>query len=301
MGQFHIAVFLCSRSVLSSLFLVPIIFLGLVFLSVEFSSAQEDEGTVELCTPASTVIIASDGGVVDISALDESEVARVTGAKGSTDSIIAELKKLCGFSSFILLDGNGSSGSNNSRAISQRVSDKVTDPVADAMLEACNSSVAILEVRKDDICVDVPECGVDQGFVWTDDNGYLWSGGYGYLWSGIYITPDTKASPWLEGKASPWLEGRASPWLEGRSNPWFDQKASPWLELNASPWISLNNVCIDDLGYLWSGNYGYLWSGSYGYLWSGAYGYLWSGVYNPSSNDSKASPWLENSGVPWVD
>lgn len=233
----------------------PIVLLLLVLIPIEFSSAQEGRDTVEICSPASTVVIATDGGVVDISALDESEVARVVGAKGSTDSIVAELKDVCGFTSFVLIDGNGSQGTNSASAIGTRSSDKYTDPVADAILDACNYSVAIVEVQQDDICVDIPACGDDRGFVWSDNNGYLWSGDRGYLWSG----------------------NRGYLWSGARGYLWSGVRANPGLESNSNPWFDVHDACIDDQGYLWSGDRGYLWSGDRGYLWSGVRGYLWSG------------------------
>ena len=174
-------------------------------IPIDFSSAQEDETTVEICSPASTVIIATDVGLVDISALDESEVVRVAGAKGSAERVVSELKEACGFTSFVLVDGNGSQGPAGASVVSVRASDKYIDPLSAALLEACNSSVAIVEVQKDDICLDVtvPVCNDEQKaspWLEDDDRGYLWSGDRGYLWSGL----------------------RASPWLENRSNPWFD-------------------------------------------------------------------------------
>jgi hypothetical protein len=173
----------------SILFAVPFMFLFLIVSPIEFSSAQEDEATVEVCRPASTVIIATDGGVVDLSALDESEVARVSGAKGSTENVISELKEECGFASFVLVDGDGSQGSNGASALSLRSSDKYTDPLSDAILEAYNYSVAVVEVQKDDIFaeVNVPVCTDDQKaspWLEEDDRGFLWSGARGYLWSG---------------------------------------------------------------------------------------------------------------------
>ena len=298
MGQVHVAVQLYSRNAVSLFFLVPILFLALVVLPIEFSNAQED--AVEICRPASSIVIATDGGVVDISALDESEVAIVTGAKGSTDSIVAELKEECGFKSFVLVDGNGSQGSNAISAIGGRGLDKFLDPVSQAMLDACNSSVAIVEVQKDDVCVDVPVCGDDRAHPWLDKEGVPWVDKDGVPWVDKDGVPwvDNRGVPWVDNRGVPWVDNRGVPWVDNRAHPWLDQKASPWLELNASPGISLSDVCIDDFGYLWSGAYGYLWSGAYGYLWSGGYGYLWSGGYTGETN---ASPWLEKNGVPWVD
>lgn len=251
----------------SILFVVPFMFLLFILIPIEFSSAQEDETTIEICSPASTLIIATDGGLVDISALDESEVARVTGAKGSAESVVAELKEACGFTSFVLVDGNGngSQGPAEASAVSVRASDKYIDPLSAALIEACNYSVAIVEVQKEDVCagVSVPAC-----------------------------TGDKKASPWLEVDednreylwyrlgASPWLEkdDRGFVWSDLRASPWLEANASPWLEANASPWISNRELCIDDQGYLWSNLNGYFWSNLNGYLWSNLNGYLWSNL-----------------------
>ena len=181
----------------SILFAVPLMFVLLIVIPIEFSSAQEDEVTIEVCSPTSTVVIATDGGVVDLSTLDESEVARISGAKGSAESIVAELQEVRGFTSFVLVDGDGSQEPSTVSAVSVRASDKYTDPLSDALLKACNSSVAIVEVQKDDICaeVNVPVCTDDQKaspWLEDDDRGYLWTGDRGYLWRGV------RASPWLE-------------------------------------------------------------------------------------------------------
>lgn len=263
-------------------------FLLLVAFPMEFSSAQEDGVTIKVCRPSSAVVIATDGGVVDLSALDESGVARVSGAKGTTENVISELKKECGFTSFVLLEGAGSQASDGTSAVSLRASDKYIDPTTEAILDACNYSVAIVEVQKEDVCtgVSVPVC-----------------------------TGDKKASPWLErdeqnreylwyrlGAASPWLEkdDRGFVWSDLRASPWLELDASPWLELEASPWLEKEGeLCVDDKGYLWSNLNGYLWSNLNGYLWSNLNGYLWSNLNGYLWSNLNGYLWSNGRGYLW--
>ena len=267
-------------NILTGLFLaVPMMFLAVVFLPIEFSNAAEDEVTIEICSPDSKVIIATDGGVVDLSGLEQSPVARVSGGDTATESVIKDLQEVCGFTSFVMLNGDGSSAYGGRQNVDLTVvnkssGDKVS--LSDALLESCNYDAVMLEVQKEDICAEttIPKC-----------------------------TGDQKASPWLEeeDRGYLWSNERAYLWSNQRGYLWSNQRGYLWSNLNVSPWLESNDVCVDDRGYLWSNERGYLWSNGRGYLWSNERAYLWSNERGVPFIDERASPWLNSRVSVWTD
>ncbi len=255
---------------LRKFYIVPLfIFCFTLFFQSNASLAQEkiagpDTVEVEICSKSSKIIIASDGGNLDISSLKGSILGIAQNDGDPIQSVIDGLGAECGYKSIISINGDSLSvGNSSSRVwnlrasvIAPAISDKTLNEL---LIESCSYDAVLIEDVQEDNCDQKLGfvCEREDGSTWVDTNGfpYIDVNGFPYIDVNGFPFVDVNGFPYIDVNGFPFVDIRESacnsekgfPFVDLNGFPFVDGKGFPYIDANGFPYIDVNGFPFVDV------------------------------------------------------